>query len=253
MKKLFRILATSLVIVFAFPLFACDGASFVAELQGKTPKEIYAASIEQWESATVYENHVIQNVEMLVEGNPQSLYQELITRRDGDNLYFSTTITMYVGDEESSTMTFEYIYFEGICYIKALGYKFAIPMEYDEFYEEYNSGTDELLLTLSDDFFKDISFNQTDDLYSLDFTITAEDYLSYFEDYLIEGTIISDVKYKVVFDDNGDLLNIVTTYSMDFYLDLLGGYIESDAICDSTYSFTLSKPIEKPADADTYQ
>ncbi len=252
-----RILALALCLCLCVCLFGCSdsegsgGGGLVSDgkidkVAGKTPEELYAAALDELKAATSFEATTTQKIVMSAQGETVTMNQTAISKQNGYDVYFKTENDM------SPQAEMEVTYVNGVYYLKQSGQKYKKNISHSEMDEMiaqmYGGGTaaDQTLLSIPEEWFKDVTFEMDGSSYTMTIKVAAEKYTELMGNMGISGaTFTSDVEYKVYFDANGRLQKTIATFTFDV----------SGVACDcvSTSIITIADvKISAPADADSY-
>ena len=250
MKKILSLLMALTLVISMFALASCDNnddgnpdvdAEGLETLNGKTPEQIYGASMEAIKLADEYEIVSNQVIKMGYEGESFTMNQRVVSKIDGDNSY--SKITDDMSNQESETW-----YVDGVVYAKEGNNKIKTNLDKEEYMQQYmgKDPTESTLLDIPESWFKDIRFFEKDGLYTMEFVISAEEYNELFANLgLGVASVNDDVVYTVYFDKGGNLSKIITEFTIN-----VQGF---SADCVSTSDVTLTDvTVTAPADADSY-
>lgn len=250
MKKILSLLMILTLVISMFALASCDNngdgnpdvdAEGLETLNGKTPEQIYEASMDALKLADEYEIVTNQVIKMGFEGQSFTMNQSVVSKIDGDNSY--SKITDDMSNQESETW-----YVDGVVYSKEGNNKVKTNLDKEEYMQQYmgKDPSESTLLDIPESWFKDIRFFEKDGLYTMEFVISAEEYNELFANLgLGMASVNDDVVYVVYFDKDGNLSKIIT----EFTINVQG--VSAD--CVSTSNVTLTDvTITAPADADSY-
>ena len=242
MKKIVALMLV-LACFFSLMLVSCDKE--LETLAGKTPEELYTETQEKLAGYTFFKTETTQDITMTMEGQTFTLKQDVVSIMDGENSYFKS----YAKNIDGSEIKMEGYYVDGILY--NVPNKVYAELDFQDYVTDYLGGKEgeSLLLNLPESWFKDVSFTEGDGVYSLVFTISGDKYEEYFSKTGLAATAteISDVAYTVNFNDKGDLVDIVTEFSMT----VMGA--NATVVSKSVVILDGIEHITKPADADSYQ
>ena len=215
------------------------------ELAGKTPEELYAETLEKLASYTLFKSETTQDIALSIEGQTFEMVQTVTSVLDGKNSYFRS----YAKNIDGSEIVNEGYYVDGMLYNATN--KLVVELPYEDYVRDYLGGEEgeSLLLNIPESWFSDIRFVEKDGLYSLVFTISGDKYEEFFTKSGLTETAdeISDVTYSVNFDKDGELVDIVTEFSMNVMGADATVYSKSEIILEGVAK------VEKPADADSYR
>ena len=224
-----------------------SGDNGIIKVAGKTPEELYAEALAELKTATSFEAITTQKIVMKAEGQTETMNQTAISRQNGYDVYFKTENDMTPQAEMEVT------YVGGVYYLKQNGQKYKMSISHDEMDELISqmyggsSAAEQTLLSIPEEWFKDVAFEKDGSSYTMTIKVAAEKYTELIGNMGISGaTFTSDVEYKVYFDANGNLQKTTATFTFDVY------GVQCD--CVSTSVITIANiTISAPADADSYQ
>ena len=269
-----KFLALLLCAVFAFSLVcmtSCDGedtAKILDTLAGKTPEELYDASVAALATATSYEvsGNTDIDMKMSIRGQDATMImkQTSISKANGEETYVKSSANgemTFMGQtvplEDTDFM--EVWYVDGVCYSDMWGVKAKATVDMDEFKQKYmdTDPGEETLLDLPESWFKDIKFEKVDGGYVLNFTVKGEEYTELFGDMFadmdIEFVIDGDVEYKIFFDKDGNLTKTTADFAMSYTMTIEMMSVSGTAVCTSVSTVSLKEvTIEAPANADEF-
>ena len=251
MKKSLALFLCLLMCLSVF-LVGCGGskeggsnADDLATLAGKTPEQLYAASMDALKNVTSFETVSTQKIVMSAQGQSMTMNQKIISKQNGYDIYAKTE------NDLSPESEMEVTYVDGMYYLIQNGQKIKKAISHEEMdalVQQIYGGdaTAQTLLPLPEESFNDISFEQNGDSYTLTFLVEADYYTSVMKNAGIAGaTFDEDVEYVVYFDGEGNLQKVVATFTFE-----VSG-VQCDAV--STTVITLGNvSISAPADADSY-
>ena len=245
MKKILLILLALTLAFSSFALVSCDkgdGAKFIATLSGKTPEELYEVAQAKLKAAGSYSVATSQNITMSANGQTMTMTQTAISKISGDNSYFKSTNSL------DSSADIEAWYVDGIVYACKVGVKNKAEITKEEYMQKYMNAdpSESTLLDIPESWFEDIKFKQEGDKWSLNFVVSGEKYSELLGNLNLGGTITGNVKYKLVFDGEGNIEKLVTTFGMK-----VSG-VKATCVSESIIKIE-AVTVEPPADADSYQ
>ena len=254
MKKRISLLLTAVLSLslLAGSMTACsDDLQQSPTLDGKTPAEAYAASLEAINTAADYEMNSVQDIKMKITANGettnQNTHQNIIQQVKGENAYCKIS---------SDYLDIEAWYVDGVLYSSAMDFKYKVTMSLDEYMEQMQSSGAASLMELPEKLFKDQKFVTEDGKQCLKFVIKGEEYLGLVDNALgslgdtVDEMKIGDVSYTVYFNDKGEIDSIVTDFSASFTMQGVEASAEYHTV--STVSIGGVGEIIAPADADSY-
>lgn len=247
MKK-YLALILCLVMCLSMVLVGCDkeeAAKELQELAGKTPEELYNASLEALKEAGSFSCETTQKIEMTYGDQTMTMNQTVISKQNGYDMYMKST------NDTAPSAEMEVTYVDGVYYLNQAGRKTKQEISHeqmDDLYESLygSSMAESTLLNIPADWFNDITFKQDGSYYTLTFMVSGEKYTELMGNAGIAGASFEeDVQYVVYFTTDGTLEKVVTTF--DF--EIMG----VEAHCVSTGLVVIGDvTITAPADADTY-
>lgn len=271
MKRIFAMLL-SVVLVFSLAFMtSCgddgnDGADGSLErLVGKTPEELYDASVEALSMAGSYEVTTENDIIMDMSVSGQEVFvvmkQSATSKINGDDTYMKSTstsemITMGQITPLGDVAPMEVWYVDGICYSYMMGVKAKAAVDKEQFAQEYmgKDPKESTLLDLPESWFKDIKFDLADDGYVLNMVVSGEEYTQFignvYEELGYDLAIDGDVDYKIFFDKDGNLTKITADFNMIYNIQGTSG----TAKCNSVSKVSMKDvTVEAPANADEFQ
>ena len=218
----------------------------LSKLNGKTPQELFTSAQETLKGYTRFKSEAKQIIKMDMDGSTVAMNQTVVSILDGQNSYMKAETSM-LGETQ---ITMEGYYVDGVVYNVLNKVKAELPWE--TYVTDYLGGdpTENMLLNIPEDWFKDIKFEQKENSenFCLVFNISGEKYEELIaKTGLSEDADISDVIYTIEFDKDGNLLCVYTDYSMN---------VSGVAATCSSVSTIITEGVDAvtaPADADSYQ
>ncbi len=212
-------------------------------LNGKTPEELYQAALEKVKSITNYEMTTNQVITMTYGDQEMPINQVVISKLDGQNQYVKTT-----NDFESS-LNMEMWYVNEWMYVIAQGNRNKANITHERMQEEFapeGSNSSGALMNIPEKWLKNVKFEKDGDLYYIEFTVSGEEYLQYMQSTSIGDQISNaeDIIYKVYFDENGELGDIITEF--DYVVEEGGLTINCNLVSTSTISNIGTVTITEP-------
>ncbi len=248
MKKLLALILCIALALFAFA--SCDPSTGGDEnlqetLNGKTPDELYEISQTKLKEATSFYVKSTQDIVMYATNGEQTqtftITQLVESKVDGDNSYVKTSNNM------DDSLNMEAWYVDGVVYGNTAGQKIKVNITKQEYMEQY-MGTDpseSTLLDIPESWFENVKFENEDGVWALNFIVSGEKYTEYYENIGLAGEINGDITYKIIFDEDGNMQKITTSFDMT-----ISGV---SAHCDSVSIVTIGDvEVTPPADADSY-
>ena len=252
MKKLLSLLLALALVFSLLALTSCrkeedeaekDEPKTMEKLAGKTPEELYAYAQELLSAASSYSVFSDQVITMQAQGQSASFNQTVDTKVNGEDTYTKTN------NDLSPMANMEVWYVDGMLYANTLGQKVKAEMDKSDFMEEYMNvdPSESTLLDIPTSWFDNLKFEEDGDRWVLRFNISGQKYTEIFQNVGMDGAVIDgDVTYKIYFDAEGTLKELVATFDMT-----ISGI---SARCVSKSTITIEPiTITPPADADTYQ
>ncbi len=252
MKKLLALLLAMTLIFSMFVLASCgnkdkdddknDGDDSTMEtLAGKTPEELYETAKEKLSAATSFIITAEQEIVMTYEGESMTMNQTVISKRQGDNEYVKSYNDM------SPAANMEVWYVDGMLYANTSSGKIKTELDKEQFMQQYMSKdpSESTLLDIPESWFEDMKFEAKDDRWVLKFSISEEKYEEMLTKIGNPVDVVDDVQYEIIFDDDGNLEEIITLFNMEIY------GVSASAVSTSTVSYEQFT-ITPPADADSY-
>ena len=252
MKKILSLLLCALLMFTMLGLVSCDdeetagsqsgdGDDAIETLGGKTPEQLYQAALDKVAGLTNYTMVAAQ----VISGGGMTINQTVSAKMDGIDVYVKTENNM----DSSSNM--ECWYVDEMFYTIASGVKAKAAISYEKFTSEYmpEGATGEgALMNIPASWFVDTSFHQDGDLYYMEFIVSGEEYLQYFESTSLGAYVqgVDDISYKVYFDKDGNLGDVVTE------LDMVTEGVSFHVVSTSTFSNINSTTITLPANTDDF-
>ena len=246
MKKILSLLLCALLMFTMLGLVSCggdegDGSGAIETLNGKTPEQLYQAALDKVAGLTNYTMVATQ----VISGGGMTINQTVSAKMDGIDVYVKTVNDM------NSSGNMECWYVDEMFYTIASGVKAKAAISYDKFTSEYmpEGATGEgALMNIPASWFVDTSFHQDGDLYYIEFIVSGEEYLQYFESTSLGAYVqgVDDISYKVYFDKDGNLGDVVTE------LDMVSEGVEFHIVSTSTFSDINSTVITLPENTDSF-
>ncbi len=221
----------------------------VETLNGQTPIELYSATVENIEKATGIRFSTVLTMEVTTEGKEPTVFnQSVIVSTDHQSIYVQTA-------SERHPETNAEIWFVGdTLYMTGIGGSFKQPLSLEEYYAKYApDGSDPatILLDCPEAWFKDAEFTKEDlDSYYLEFELSGKEYWNKIKDGMMTSEIMSmavkNVDYKVYFDEEGNLKEIVTEFEISF------GHITTKYISTTKVELNAEVEISAPEGSDAW-
>ncbi len=216
MKKFLSLMLCIIMLAATLSLVACNGEEDLTKLNGKTPEQIYAEALDKVKTITNFELKAEATITMSMNGDTQTADMTTVTKMDGNNIYVK------VDNDIDASVNMEAWYVDEVFYGEASGQKFKAEITYADYVEKYmpdGATAEGALMQIPEAWFKDTKFNKTDDgKYYIEFIVSGEDYLTYMKDSaigsMVNGVELADISYKVYFDKNANLGDIVTEFTM---------------------------------------
>lgn len=218
MKKFLAFLLSSFMMISVIAFSACDFSNSskkddVDTLNGKTPEQLYALSLQTVAELDNFQLDAVQVIEMSSEGESGTMNQTVTSKKDGKNEYIKSTNDMGTGEMEAWYVD------ETFYGILSIGKVYA-EIPYEKYVEKYipkGATAEGALMNIPSDWFVDVKFTKvSDNEYYLEFIVSGEEYKEYMNGALndmVNG--IENISYKVYFNGEGTLGSIVTTFEME--------------------------------------
>lgn len=273
MKKIFALLLCFVLVFSVVSMTSCTEEELNAAketletLNGKTPEDLYEESRNALALAGSYEvisqSDIVIKMEYLGQNMDMVMKQNTVSRVNGDDNYSKSTATteMLSGEEFDSdegsaeTEVMEVWYVDGICYGDIFGQKVKVALDKEEFLEKYmgKDPKETTLMDIPESWFKDIGFKKETNGYSLNLTVSGEEYTKYFatafEDFPMEVNIEGDVEYKLFFNSDGELTKATADFS--FGCEIMG--VTATATCTSVNTVSVKDiAVTAPENADEF-
>lgn len=179
-----------------------SGKKGVEKLAGKTPKEIYDASIEYIKK--------LENYEILIESDYKTSYEDEINEESSTTLHKCSGDTFYYLYKADHYEEF-FIHDGNVLYKKINNISEKEEISYSDFMKNWGSITESgMLIELGESNFKKKLFVSEGDEYYLDFLISEEEYAE-----IADGSVEAPVTYRVYFDKDGNITKF--SRSMIYY------------------------------------
>ncbi len=218
MKKILALMLAIIMLAATLSLVSCDIEELFGkaqdgmskdgeELNGKTPEELYTQALASVSGKDNYTLVGTQVITMTVNGQKMVVNQSITSMTDGRNVYVKTE------NDSMSSAEIEVWYVDETYYAIQGTTKFKANISYEDYVEKYmpeGSTSEGALINIPKSWFKDTRFYKDGDSYYLEFIVSGEEYTKYFDDAGLSGVDVEDASYKVYFDENGELGDIVT-------------------------------------------
>lgn len=211
MKKIVSLLLCAVMLLATLGLSGCEFGDERKKLDGKTPEELYEETVDMLKDLDSYELHAT----LVISLGGQEINQTVISKRNGKNEYVKT-------DNDIGEAEMEAWYVDDVMYGSMDGTMFQAKLPYETYVERFmpdGADAEGALMNIPEDWFEDIKFikdEENKDTFYLEFKLSGEEYMKYFEktdmDDMLDG--VSDVFYRVYFDKDGNLGDIVTEFTM---------------------------------------
>lgn len=244
MKKLLALLLCLMLVCSAFVLTSCDepdlpkdseddDSNTLATLNDKTPEELYEETLERISSITNYEMTTSQVITMNVNGKDMTVNQSISAKMDGQEQYVKAT------NDTASEANMEIWYVDEWLYTINRGSQVKANISYEKMQTEYapeGSDSSSALMNIPEHWFKDVLFQKEGDLYYIEFIVSGSEYLQYMQSTALGDLVkdATDISYKVYFDADGNLENIVT--ECDYTVSQSGTTVEAHLVATTTIS-----------------
>ena len=250
MKKILSLLLCAVLMLTMLGLVSCDdeetndggnGDGAIETLNGKTPEQLYQAALDKVAGLTNY----TMVAKQVITGGGMTINQTVSAKMDGNNSYVKTENSM------DSSGNAECWFVDDMLYMTSGGMSIKMALSYDDFANAYmpeGATGDGALMNIPESWFVDTSFHQEGDLYYIEFIVSGEEYLQYFESTGLGSYIenVEDVSYKVYFDAQGNLGDVVTE------ADMVSEGVALHIVSTSTFSGINSTVVTAPENADTF-
>ena len=271
MKKILAILLCLLLIGSTLTLASCDELDFlnkdeessetlknpapiddddppskpsgIETLNGKTPEELYEEALEKVSSYTNYTMTTEQIITMSFEGQEQDINQTLISKANGHDSYVKSTNDM------TSNANTETWYVDEWLYTIQNDQRLKANITWQEMQDNYmpeGATGESSLMNIPEDWFVDVKFKKDGSKYYIKFVVSGEEYLQYMQSTALGVQLqgVDDVIYKVYFDAEGNLGDIITEF--DFVVTDSGYTVDCHAVSTSKISNIGTTTIEAP-------
>ncbi len=211
MKKILTLVLAALMLVSAFCLASCNKDE-LKKLDGKTPEALYQATQEKLKGKDNYTMVSSQKITLTAEGQEMVVNQSVTAKMAGKNSYAK------IDNDMEASASMEVWYVDEMYYGIQNGKKIKAPLSWETYEEEYlpeGSTSENALLNIPDTWFKDLKFKRDGDNYYLEFLVSGEEYTKYlgeFSQFKQAGVEIGDVSYKVYFDKDANLGDVITEF-----------------------------------------
>ncbi|MBQ9761411.1 MAG: hypothetical protein IJW16_08715 [Clostridia bacterium] len=218
MKKLLSILlCLALICCSAFTQVACDDeddnsdGKGVATLNGKTPQDLYSAALAKVKGLTNYEMTTTQVITMSAQGQTVTMNQVLLSKINGQDNYVK------LANDMESSVNMETWYVGEWVYVITNTARNKANITYAEMVDKYmpDGATGEsALMNIPEAWFKDVRFQQEGEKYYIQFIVSGEEYTTFMKSTALGDKLqgVEDVSYKVYFDAQGELGDIITEF-----------------------------------------
>ena len=207
----------------------------VEKLAGKTPKEIYNASIEYIKK--------LENYEILIESDYKTSYEDEINEESSTTLHKCSGDTFYYLYKADHYEEF-FIHDGKSLYKKINNISEKEEISYSDFMKGWGSVTEAgMLISLADSNFEKKLFISEGDEYYLDFLISEEEYTK-----IAGGSVEAPVTYRVYFNKDGN----VTKFSRSmvyYYYDVV---LVEDNMTVSIQNVGKVQKIEAPSNPESF-
>ena len=207
----------------------------VEKLAGKTPKEIYNASIEYIKK--------LENYEILIESDYKTAYEDEINEESSTTLHKCSGDTFYYLYKADHYEEF-FIHDGKSLYKNINNISEKEEISYSDFMKGWGSITEAgMLIALADSNFEKKLFISEGDEYYLDFLISEEEYTE-----IAGGSVEAPVTYRVYFNKDGN----VTKFSRSmvyYYYDVV---LVEDNMTVSIQNVGKVQKIEAPSNPESF-
>lgn len=216
MKKFLSLMLCIIMIAATFSLVACNGGEDLTKLNGKTAEQLYNEALDKVKGLTNFELDATATISMELNNQTQTIDVKTVSKMDGQNVYVK------VDNDMDASANMEAWYVDEVFYGEAAGQKFKAEITYEDYVEKYmpeGATAEGALMQIPEAWFKDTKFIKTSDgMYYIEFVVSGEDYLTYMQNSalgsMLSNIAIDDISYKVYFDKDANLGDIVTEFSM---------------------------------------
>ena len=162
-------------------------------LAGKTPEQMYNATISALKAMTEY-NIVLKNISRV------NFSDEPIVSEDSEE-YLLSGGNAYIKYVSASGDAEEIWFVEDMIYSVTDEAKQKSKIDAKSFYSRYLFDISTTIFPLSADYFENVKFVKQESGYKLDFSITEEDYVKYYE----AANLAKSPSYEICFDSKGNI------------------------------------------------
>ena len=249
MKKLLSALLSVIMIVSLLALTSCGGGdgNQVETLNGKTPEEVYQASLETAKNLTSFSMTADQVITMTMGEEKMEMTQTVISKLDGHNSYSKIANSM-----GGSAETW---YVDDVLYTVSGNQKIKVNIAWEDYVAEYmpeGATAENAIMNVPEDWFVDgMKFNKVDDgRYCLNFDVDSEKVIDYMSESFgsMFGAInaVGNFKYEMYFDENGNF----SECNISAELEMEG--VTATIVSSSKITDINSTTVTAPTDADSF-
>lgn len=233
MKKLLSLLLCLILVCSVFVLASCDATDNdnddnnepsnsdtnsdkkddLSTLNGKTAEELYDAAIAKVAGLTNFEMTATQVITLTYEedGDSFTMNQSIVSKMNGQDCY------MKAENDSAPESNMEMWYVDEWMYVITNGVQNKANITWEDMQEKYmpeGANAEGALMNIPKEWFKDVKFEQEGNAYYLEFIVSGEEYLTYMSSTSLGAYLdgVDDVSYKVYFDKDGNLGDIVTEF-----------------------------------------
>ncbi|MBQ8162754.1 MAG: hypothetical protein IJZ93_00095 [Clostridia bacterium] len=236
-----------------------NGPEEVEDLNGKDAEQIYGDAYDYLANITngtiTTEQDIHMDMTAPSQGVQQSVdvIQTVVNQMDNDNFY--NKITSSVNGEVEAW------YINGMYYQNNQGTKQKGELDIDKYYTSLGLDPDQKFLAGVDaSMLKDAKFEKLGETYYLAFTIDGESYTETMGNAIADmyaqydvKVKISDVAYRVYFDADGNIENMIADYTMDMNMTISGIDMNIYAEVSQVSTFEKLGSTEVNAPSGTFQ
>ena len=261
MKKRISMILSGLLALsmIAFSMTGCLEEDWEAEDEdeeeeqsdGSSPEELYVEALNAVNTSTNWELTSTQEIEMTMKMGEQTQKQEQtqtsVQKMNGDDVYVK------IG---GAAIEMETWYVDGMLYTISGDVKAKAKLSLKDYQDQYMTDSENTLLNIPKDWFEDVMFEKKDGKNCLNFHVSGDQYSEVVGNALdslvgqgMEAEI-GEVDYTVVFDDKGNLEQIICDFSASFTLQ--GIEVTADYHTVTDVKIGAAGEITAPADADSF-
>ena len=247
MKKIASFILAVILAFSALTLVSCGGddssnGDVLDKLAGKAPDELYEITKTALKSASKYSISSTQVTIVDPDNDAWAFETNVIGAYDGEKVYAKMT------NDQDPDDTMEIWYVDGMAYVSREDGKTKSEISKTEFTSLYTRGlpTENALLDIPKSWFDGLKFERYEEEdWMVTVTVSAQQYIEEFGAPETDGTMTGDVVYKILFDGEGNVKSVCTSFDMKI------GAI--DAHCDIISEIVLNNvSVSAPEDASSY-